>query len=59
LRTLAKEVFEMFKIFLKWFTKFLLKLHDILPNESVLVDGIKFLQEKLDKIIPRSDRINR
>jgi len=59
MRTLGKEVVETFKVPLKWFTSFLLELHDILSNESGLVNGIEFLQEGLDKIIPRSDGINR
>ena len=43
LRILDKEVFEVFKVFPKWFTRFLLELHDVLPNESGLMDWIKFL----------------
>ena len=59
MRTLDKKVFETFKVPPKLFTKFFLELHDILPNERGLVDRIKFLQENLNEIILRSDRINR
>jgi len=59
MRALGKEVFEMFKVPPKWFTKFFLELHDILPNESGIVDRIEFFQENLNEIIPRSDRVNR
>ena len=37
-RTLDKEVFKAFKVPPKRFTRFLLELHDVLPNESGLVD---------------------
>ena len=33
----------------KRFTKFLLELHDILSNESGLVDRVEFFQEGLEK----------
>ena len=36
MRTLDKEVFKAFKVPPKWFTRFLLELHDVLPNERVL-----------------------
>ena len=49
MRTLNKEVFEAFKISPKWFTRFLVKLHDVLPNESDLVNWIEFLQEDHDE----------
>ena len=49
MRTLDKEVFDMFKIPPKRFTNFLLELHDILPNESVLMNRIEFLQEGLNE----------
>jgi len=58
MRTLGKEVLETFKVSPKLFTRFLLELHDVLPNESGSVDMVEFLQEGLDKIIPRCDRIN-
>ena len=56
MRTLGKEVFETFKVPPKWLTNFLLELHDILPNESDLMNWIEFLQEALDKTISRCDR---
>ena len=37
MRILDKEVFEAFKVPPKWF-RFLLELHDVLPNESGLVN---------------------
>ena len=43
MRTLDKEVFEAFKIPSKWFTRLLLELHDVFPNESGLVNWIEFL----------------
>ena len=52
MRTLDKEVFEAFKVPPKWFTRFLLELHDVLPNESGLMNWIEFLQEDLDETIP-------
>jgi len=48
----------MFKVPPKRFTWFLLKLHYILPNEGGFVDRVEFLQENLDEIISRRDRIN-
>ena len=51
MRTLNK-VFEAFKIPPKWFTRFLLELHNVLSNDSGLVNWIKFLQEDLNEIIP-------
>ena len=51
MRTLDKEVFEAFKVSLKPFTRFLLELHDVLPNESGLMNWIEFLQEDLDETI--------
>jgi len=59
MRTLDKEVFEAFKVPPKWFTSFLLELHDVLPNASALVNWIEFLQEDFDETIPRCDRIGR
>ena len=59
MRILGKKVFETFKVPPKRFTNILLELHDILPNESDLVNKIEFLQESLDEIISRSDRIDR
>ena len=56
MRTLDKEVFKAFKIPPKRFTRFLLDLHGVLPNESGLVNWIEFLQENLDEIILRYDR---
>jgi len=52
MRTLDKEVSKAFKVFPKWFTRFLLELHDVLPNENGLMNWIEFLQEGLDEIIP-------
>ena len=49
MRTLDKEVFKTFKVPPKWFTRFLLELHDVLPNESGLMNWIEFLQEDLMK----------
>ena len=51
IRTLDKEVFEAFKVPPKRFTRFLLELYDIFPNESVLMNGIEFLQEDFDETI--------
>ena len=51
MRTLVKEVFEAFKVLPKWFTRFLLELYDVLPNESGLMNWIEFLQEDLDETI--------
>jgi len=59
MRTWDKEVFKAFKVPPKWFTRFLLELHDVLPNESGLMNWIEFLQEDLDKIIPGCDRAAR
>ena len=47
---LDKEVFEAFKIPPKWFTRFFLELHDVLPNERDLMNWIEF-QEDLDETI--------
>ena len=52
MRTLDKELFEAFKLPPKWFTRFLLELHNVLPNESGLMNMIEFLQEVLDETIP-------
>jgi len=52
MRTLDKEVFEAFKVPQKWFTRFLLELHNIFSNESGLMNWIEFLQEDLDETIP-------
>ena len=41
----------MFKLPPKQFTRFLLELHDVLPNENGLIDWIEFLQEDLDETI--------
>jgi len=59
MRTLDKEVFEAFKVPPKWFTRFLLELHDVLLNESGLVNWIEFLQEDLDETIPQYDGAGR
>jgi len=59
MRTLDKEVFEAFKIPSKWFTRFLFELHDVLPNESGIVNWVEFLQEDLDEIIPQCDGTDR
>jgi len=59
MRALGKEVFETLKVLSKRFARLLLELHYILPNKGGLVDSVEFLQEDLDKIIPRRDRINR
>ena len=56
--TLGKEVLKIFKVSPKWFTRFLLELHDVLPNQSDFVDKVEFFQEDLDEIISRCDRIN-
>ena len=52
IRTLDKEVFKAFKVPPKWFTRFFLELHNVLPNESGLINWIEFLQEDLDETIP-------
>ena len=57
MRILGK-VFEIFKVAPKRFTRFLLELHDVHPNESDFVNRVEFLQEDLDEIISRCDRIN-
>jgi len=49
----------MFKVPPKWFTRFLLELHDILSNKSDLMDMVEFFQENPDEIISRCDKINR
>jgi len=59
MRTLGKVVLETFKAYPKWFARFFLELHDVLRNESSFVDMVEFLQENLDEIIARCDRINR
>jgi len=59
MRILDKEVFKAFKVPQKRFTELLLELHDILPNESSLMNWIEFLQEDLDKIVPGCDRAGR
>jgi len=59
MRTLDNEVFETFKVSPKRFTRFLLELYDILPNESNFMDMIEFFQETPDEIIPRCDGIDR
>jgi len=56
MRILDKEVFKAFKVPTKWFAWFLLELHDILPNESGLIDWLEFLQEDLDETIPQCER---
>jgi len=38
---------------------FLLELHYVLPNEGDFMDMVEFLQENLDEIILRYDRICR
>ena len=57
--TLDKEVFKAFKVPPEWFTRFLLELHDRLPNESGFMDWIEFPQEDLDKTISGCDRADR
>jgi len=57
MRTLDKKVFDVFKVPPKRFTRFFLELHNVLPNESGLMNGIEFLQEDLDEIIPGCDRV--
>jgi len=47
--TLGKKVFEMFKVPPKWFIKFLLELHDILSNESDIMDKVNFFKKTLTK----------
>ena len=47
----------MLKVPPKCLTKFLLELHDILSNQSGLVNRVDFLQENSDEIIPRIDSI--
>ena len=55
IRTLDKEVFEAFKVPLKWFTRFFLELHVVLPNKRGLMNWIEFLQEDPDETILRCD----
>ena len=50
MRTLDKEAFETFKVH---------ELHDVLSNESGLLNWIEFLQEDLDETIPGRDRADR
>jgi len=59
MRILHKEVFEVFKVPPKRFTRFLLELHDVFPNESGVMNWIEFLQEDLDETIPGCDRADR
>jgi len=47
----------MFKVPPKKFTRFLLKLHYVFPNESDFIDKVEFLYEDLHEIISRCDRI--
>ena len=49
MRTLNKEVFEAFKVPPKQFIRFLLELHDVLPNERGLVNWIEFFKKILMK----------
>jgi len=49
MRTLDKEVFEVFKVPPKWFTRFFLELHDVLPNESGFMNWIEFFKKTLIK----------
>jgi len=49
--TLNKEFFETFKIPPKWLIRFFLELHDVLSNESGLVNWVEFLQEDLIETI--------
>jgi len=49
----------VFKVPPKRFTRFLLELHNVLPNESDLVNWKEFLQEDLDETIQQCDRTNR
>ena len=58
MRTLD-TVFEAFKVPPKWFNRFLLELHDVLSNESGLMNWIEFLQEDLDETISGFDRAAR
>ena len=51
MRTLDKD-FEAFKVPPKRFTRLLLELHGVFPNESGLMNWIEFLQEDLDETIP-------
>ena len=53
--TLGKEVFEILEIFPKRFVRILSKLHDVLPNESSLMNQVEFLVENLNKIVPKRD----
>jgi len=50
MRTLDKEVFEAFKVPPKWFTRFLLELYDVLPNESGLINWIELFKKTLMKL---------
>jgi len=53
------KVFKAFKVPPKRFTMFLLELHDVLPNESGLMNWIVFLQEDLDETILGCDGAGR
>jgi len=59
MRTLDKEVFEAFKVPPKWFTWFLLELHDAFSSKSGLMNWIEFLQDDLDETISGCDRAGR
>jgi len=56
MRTLDKKVFKAFKVPSKWFTRFLLEVHDVLSNGSSLMNWIEFLQKDLDETILGCDR---
>jgi len=49
--TLDKEIFKAFKIPPKWFIRFLLELHNVLPNKSGLMNWIVIGSEKCIFII--------
>ena len=59
MKILDKEVFKTFKVPSKWFTRFLLELHDRLPIESGFMNWIEFLLEDLNETIPGCDRTGR
>ena len=49
MRILYKEDFEAYKVPPKRFTRFLLELHYVLPNESGLMNWIEFFKMTLMK----------
>jgi len=56
-KVLCLEMFESFKVSPKRLIGFLFELHEVLSDQHSFVNRVKFLQEDLDKILPRGDRV--